>query len=214
MAGRLSRFALGFAVGYVLGTRAGRERYEQIVRAWTSFVGSPTVHQAAERGRGLVADAGRTVGLQVQARMDRQTVGDVMTPNPRTVRASDPIVEAARAMQDVEAGAVIVTGDAGEVAGIVTDRDIAIRSIAEGRDPETTPVRSIASMDVEMLAPTDRARDAVRRMRDKAIRRLPVVDQGRAVGIVSLGDLAVERDADSVLAAISAAPDNTENGGG
>jgi signal-transduction protein with cAMP-binding, CBS, and nucleotidyltransferase domain len=146
--------------------------------------------------------------------MDRQTVGDVMTPNPRTVRASDPVVEAARAMQDVEAGAVIVTGDAGEVAGIVTDRDIAIRSIAEGRDPQTTPVRSIASMDVEMLAPTDRARDAVRRMRDMAIRRLPVVEEGPAVGIVSLGDLAVERDSDSVLAAISAAPDNTENGGG
>jgi CBS domain-containing protein len=214
MAGKLmGRFALGFGVGYVLGTRAGRERYDQIVRAWKSLIGSPTVHQAAERGKEIVADMGRSVGHQVQARMDRQTVRDVMTPNPRIVRANDPVVEAARAMKDVEAGAVVVTDDSGEVTGIVTDRDIAIRSIAEGRDPTSTPVKSIASMDVTTLSPSDSARDAVRLMRDKAIRRLPVVDEGRPVGIVSLGDLAVERDSDSVLAAISAAPDNTENGG-
>jgi len=215
MAGKLmGRFVLGFGVGYVLGTRAGRERYDQIVRAWNSFIGSPTVHHAAERGKELVADVGRSVGHQVQVRMDRQTVGDVMTPNPRTVRADGTVADAARAMKDVEAGDVIVTDDTGRVTGILTDRDIAIRVIAEGRDPKSTPVKAIASLDVTTVSPSDGARDAVRIMRDQAIRRLPVVEDGRPVGILSLGDLAVERDSDSVLAAISAAHDNTGNGGG
>jgi CBS domain-containing protein len=117
-------------------------------------------------------------------------------------------------MKDVEAGAVIVTDDEGRVAGILTDRDVAVRVIGEGRGAKSTPVQDIATMDVTTVSPSDSARDAVQLMRDRAIRRLPVVENGRPVGIVSLGDLAVERDSDSVLASISAAPDNTEDGGG
>jgi CBS domain-containing protein len=80
--------------------------------------------------------------------------------------------------------------------------------LAEGRDPARTTVGEICSRELTTLGPSDSVHDAVTIMRDKAIRRLPVVDGGRPVGIVSLGDLAVERDPESVLGGISAAPPN------
>jgi CBS domain-containing protein len=95
------------------------------------------------------------------------------------------------------------------VCGIVTDRDVTVRVVAEGRPPETTELKEICSRDLATLAPDDTVEEAVRVMRDKALRRLPILDGGRPVGIVSLGDLAVEHDPDSALAAISTAPPNT-----
>jgi CBS domain-containing protein len=208
-----NRFTLGFGLGYVLGARAGRERYDQIVRGWSSFVGNATVHQVAERGRDMVSDASRSVGQEIHSRMDRQTIQDVMTSNPRTVKASAPVSEAAEAMRDIDSGAVVVVDDSDRVAGILTDRDIAVRSIAEGRDPSSTKVSAIATMELATLSPSDTVKEAVRLMREKAVRRLPVVDGGRAVGIVSIGDLAIERDSHSALADISAAAPNTQKKG-
>jgi len=88
-------------------------------------------------------------------------------------------------------------------------RDIVVRTVAEARDPATTTLADICSHALTTVSPTDSIEQAVQLMRAKAIRRLPVVEGGQAVGIVSLGDLAVERDPSSALGDISAAPPNT-----
>jgi CBS domain-containing protein len=138
-----------------------------------------------------------------EMRMAR-TVEEIMTRDPRTVDAGDPIVEAARAMRDADIGDVVVTQD-GQASGIVTDRDIVVRGIAEGRDPESTPVSEVCTTGIETIEPGASVDDALRVMREHDIRRLPVVSEGSPVGILSLGDLAVEREPDSTLADISAA---------
>jgi CBS domain-containing protein len=99
--------------------------------------------------------------------------------------------------------------DDGQVRGIVTDRDIVVRAVADGRDPASTTLGEVGSTDVVALSPDDTVERAVEIMRQKAIRRVPVVEGGRAVGIVSIGDLAAERDPDSALADISSARPNT-----
>jgi CBS domain-containing protein len=133
-----------------------------------------------------------------------RTVEEIMTRQPRTVNAGAPVIEAARIMRDGDIGDVIVVDD-GSVEGIVTDRDIVVRDVAEGRDPESTPVGDVCTKGIEALEPSATVDDALRKMREADIRRLPVVQDGRPVGIVSLGDLAVEREPDSTLADISAA---------
>ena len=136
-----------------------------------------------------------------------QLVRDVMTPYPVTLPVTASLVEAALAMRDFDVGNILVL-DNGQVCGIVTDRDIVVRGIAAGNYPATVTLVEICSRDLTTLSPTDRVEDAVSLMRDKAIRRLPVVEGGKSVGIVSLGDLAVERDPHSALSDISAAPPN------
>lgn len=137
-----------------------------------------------------------------------RTVEEIMTRDPRTVNADDPVTDAARIMRDDDIGDVIVLQN-GEVGGIVTDRDIVVRGVAEGRDVESTPVSDVCTSGIEAIEPSASVDDALRRMRESDIRRLPVVDGARPVGIISLGDLAVEREPDSTLADISAAsPDN------
>jgi CBS domain-containing protein len=133
-----------------------------------------------------------------------RTVEEVMTTNPRTVNADATVLEAAQVMRDSDIGDVIIV-DNGDVTSIVTDRDIAVRGVAEGRDAESTAVGEIATSGVEAIEPEASVDDALRMMREHDIRRLPVVKDGRPVGIVSLGDLAVEREPDSTLADISAA---------
>jgi CBS domain-containing protein len=110
-------------------------------------------------------------------------------------------------MREQAIGDVIVLEN-NQVCGIVTDRDIVVRSVAEARDPAATTLADICSHAVRTVAPTDSVEQAVQLMRTHAIRRLPVVEDGRAVGLVSLGDLAVAREPDSALGEISAAPPN------
>jgi CBS domain-containing protein len=126
-----------------------------------------------------------------------------MTHDPRTIDADGSLTEAARQMRDGDIGNVIVMQD-GQVHGIVTDRDIVIRAIADGRDPDSTTVGEVCTTDLTTLEPEQSLDEAVRTMREKDIRRLPVVKHGRPVGILSLGDLALEREPDSALADISA----------
>jgi CBS domain-containing protein len=133
-----------------------------------------------------------------------RTVEEIMTTNPRTVNVDDSVRDAARVMNDNDIGDAVVVDD-GQVTGIVTDRDIAVRAVAEGRDAESTTVGEIATTGVQAIEPEASVDDALRMMREHDIRRLPVVKNGRPVGIVSLGDLAVEREPDSTLADISAA---------
>jgi CBS domain-containing protein len=133
-----------------------------------------------------------------------RTVEEVMTTNLRTVNVEDTVLEAARVMRDGDIGDVVVTED-GQVTGILTDRDIVVRAVAEGRDPDSTAVGEVCTTGIQAIEPDASVDDALRMMREHDIRRLPVVKNGRPVGIVSLGDLAVEREPDSTLADISAA---------
>lgn len=138
-----------------------------------------------------------------------QAVKDVMTKDPVAYDATATAQEAAAAMRDHDMGAVIVQRD-GKVCGIVTDRDIVVRAVAEGRAPETVKLGDICSRDLTAVSPGETLAEAVKIMREKALRRLPVIDGGgRAVGVLSIGDLAMERDSGSALADISAAPANT-----
>ena len=137
-----------------------------------------------------------------------QQIRDLMTPNPVALPGTASVHEAARAMRDADIGDVIVIEN-NQVCGIVTDRDIVVRTLAEARDPATTTLADICSHALLTVSPTDSVEEAVRLMRTHAIRRLPVVEGGQPVGIVSLGDLAVERDPGSALGDISSTPPNT-----
>ena len=136
-----------------------------------------------------------------------QAVRDVMTKDVVTCQAGDNLAQAARKMRDEDIGAVLVMKDS-KLCGIVTDRDIAIRAVADGKDPNQVKLSDVCSQEVVSITPDKSVNEAVQMMRDKALRRLPVVDGGKPVGVVSLGDLAVERDGKSVLASISAAEPN------
>ncbi len=134
-------------------------------------------------------------------------VEEIMTRNPRTVEIGDSLVVAAREMRDGDIGNVIVT-DGGQVAGIVTDRDIVVRAIAEGRELQSATVGDVCSSGARTLEPGDSVEVAAQAMGENGIRRLPVVKDGELVGVVSLGDLAQDRDAGPPLAEISAASPN------
>jgi CBS domain-containing protein len=134
-----------------------------------------------------------------------ETVQQVMTRDPVCFGANTPFCEAAEAMREQDIGDVIVTKD-GAVCGIVTDRDIVVRGIAAGLDPMTTPLGEICSRTLVTIAPDDPVERAIDLMRQKAIRRLPVCDGDEIVGIVTLGDLAVDREPQTVLANITEAP--------
>jgi CBS domain-containing protein len=125
------------------------------------------------------------------------------------VPTGSTLVEAARAMRDRDIGDVLVVDDDGFLAGIVTDRDIAVRAVAEGRDPSGVTVDEIYTDSVVVTtSPAEDLDAAADIMRRSAVRRLPVVDEGRVVGVVSLGDLAIQDDPESALADISLDPPN------
>jgi len=134
-------------------------------------------------------------------------VSEVMVTEVATVDPHTSLCEAARMMRDKDIGDVVVA-DGMQPRGILTDRDIAIRGIAESRNPESTEVGELASAHLQTLSPGDSVEDAVALMREAAVRRIPVLDEGSLVGIVSLGDLACELDRESALGEISAAPAN------
>src|SRR3954452_6313995 len=126
-------------------------------------------------------------------------ISDVMTPNPATCEPDDTVREAATAMKEGDFGAVVVCEN-DDVRGILTDRDIVIRVVAERQDPSTAKVRDAYTTDPTTLSPDAGIDDAVAAMREADVRRLPVVEGSKVVGIVSIGDLAVARDEKSALA--------------
>ena len=136
-----------------------------------------------------------------------QSVQELMTPNPTTYPATTSLTDAARAMRDEQVGDVLVERD-GTVCGIVTDRDIVVRTVADGEDPADVRLGDICSRALVRLTTQDTVEDAIELMRDNAVRRIPVCEDGKAVGILSLGDLAIDRDPASALADISAMPPN------
>ena len=136
-----------------------------------------------------------------------EQVKDIMTSGPITVDVGESVAAAAELMREADVGALVVTDSSG-VRGIMTDRDVTIRVVAAGRDPATTAVGDVVAPDLVAVSPQDDLDTAVELMRTNALRRLPVLDGEHLVGIVSLGDLAIERDATSALADISAQTPN------
>jgi CBS domain-containing protein len=138
-----------------------------------------------------------------------QQVQDIMTKRLYTVPSDATLLEVARLMRDQRIGDVLVTNRDGTLRGIVTDRDIVVRADASTMPLDTTQVGEICTDGLVKLTPTASLDEAVKVMRQYAIRRVPVVREGQAVGIVSIGDLARYKDPDSALAQISsAAPNN------
>jgi CBS domain-containing protein len=118
------------------------------------------------------------------------TIRELMTVPPRTVAPEDPVVQAAKLMKGEDSGFAPIVED-GRLVGVVTDRDIVIRVIAEGRDPATTPVAAICSAGPVTVDPDQSLDEALRLMTVHAVWRLPVVgEDGRLVGIVACEDVA------------------------
>lgn len=121
--------------------------------------------------------------------MIRRIVPDVISDQVLyKVGPRDSVRQAARVMRDKKIAAVLVM-DLDRLVGIVTERDMTVRVVAAGLDPEATPVREIMTADPDTLAPADTASDAIRMMRSRNYRHLPVVEAGRVVGMVSVRDL-------------------------
>ena len=135
------------------------------------------------------------------------SINEVMTHDPRTVSADSTLTDAARFMREDNVGALVVERE-GSIAGIVTDRDIVVGAVADGRDPSSTPVAAVATQNVVTVTPDQDVEDVRRLMREHDVRRIVVEQGGRAAGIVALGDLAIDGDADAELSDISAAPPN------
>lgn len=136
-----------------------------------------------------------------------QTISEIMTSNLVALPESATMAEAARAMRDDSIGDVLVVDNNDHLLGVVTDRDIVVRGVAAGLEADT-PITNVCSADPVCVQPDDSIDVAVRLMADHAIRRVPVVSDGKAVGIVAIGDLAQDLDPSSVLAEISAAAPN------
>ena len=134
-------------------------------------------------------------------------IRDVMTPNPRTVSPADSIQSAACIMRDEDTGVVPIV-DNGRAVGVVTDRDIVVRGIADGSDPHAIRLGDIASRDVVTVRPDDDLDEALRLMAQHQVRRLPVVEDGQLVGVVATADVAheaKEKDLGHVVEEISRA---------
>jgi CBS domain-containing protein len=134
-------------------------------------------------------------------------VRDIMANAPIAARPEASIREVARIMRDEDVGAVLIV-DGDELIGMITDRDLAVRALAQGRDPET-PARTVCSEELWSVDPNLDVVKAANLMREQAVRRLPVVERGTAVGVLSLGDIAILSAPDSVLGGISSAMPNT-----
>ena len=142
-------------------------------------------------------------------RYEAQSVGDIMTRPPHTLDVTASVMEAATAMRDGDFGDVVILEE-GRLCGILTDRDIVVRVLATGDDPSSVRVGDVCSRILTTVAASDGIGDAVRLIRAKAVRRLPVVDdENRLVGVVSQADVALEAKDKSVgemLAEISKPP--------
>ncbi|MFF0223803.1 CBS domain-containing protein [Streptomyces sp. NPDC004629] len=134
-------------------------------------------------------------------------VRDIMTGTPVTVEPQASVTAVARLMRDQDIGAVLVTHDE-ELHGVVSDRDLVVRAIAEGMDPDRTTAAMVGSGELVTVGPDEDLGRAVELMREHSVRRLPVVENGHPIGIVALGDMAIERDPESALGDISAARPN------
>ena len=122
-----------------------------------------------------------------------KSVRDAMTENPRSIGASASVVEAARVMREEHIGSLPITDDE-QLVGMITDRDITTRVVAEAADPQKTSVEEIYSRELISVEPDKDLEEALQLMASYQVRRLPVVENGRLVGIVAQADVALSED--------------------
>lgn len=127
-------------------------------------------------------------------------VSDIMSGRVITIGQKEPVIAAARLLKRMNLGALPVTDDSGRLRGILTDRDIVLRCVASGSDPRTLEVREIMSRGVVTAAPGTEISEAARLMRGDQVRRLPVVEGGKLVGMLSLADMARRCDMEAAAA--------------
>ncbi|MEU3310830.1 CBS domain-containing protein [Nocardiopsis sp. NPDC055551] len=135
------------------------------------------------------------------------SITEIMNPSVRTVTPDTTLREAAEIMRDEDVGDVVVTSS-GRLHGMLTDRDVVVRCVAEGGDPATVRVGDVCSTEIVTVPRQSSVKDAVHTMRTATVRRLPVVDDDEVVGVVTMGDLAQAVDERSALADVSQAPPN------
>jgi CBS domain-containing protein len=139
------------------------------------------------------------------------TAREIMTGDPECAKTTDTLVDAAKKMRDLEVGALPICGEDDRLKGIITDRDIVVRCIAEDRDPSTMKVEELAEGKPVTIGADDSVEEALRTMKEHNVRRLPVIDGHDLIGMVSQADVAKNLPEDKVgdlVEAISAAPPN------
>ncbi|MCW2840127.1 MAG: histidine kinase [Aeromicrobium sp.] len=140
------------------------------------------------------------------------TARDIMTGDAECAAASDTLVDAARKMRDLDVGALPICGDDNRLQGMITDRDIVVRCIADGADPSSVTVAELADGKPVTIGADDSVEEALRTMSQHGVRRLPVIDGHELVGVVSQADVARHLPEDAVgelVEAISSAPSST-----
>jgi CBS domain-containing protein len=131
-------------------------------------------------------------------------VKDIMDPHVRTVTGEASLREVARLMRDTNTGAIPVVDENGSPRGIITDRDLVVRTLASDMPPESFKAGDIATRNVVTVSPDDDAREAIRVLRKHSLKRVGVAKNGILVGMLSLGDIAMAIDPDSALADVAA----------
>jgi CBS domain-containing protein len=120
-----------------------------------------------------------------------KTCQDIMTEQPVCCAPEETVQQAAGLMKEQNVGSLPVCDSGKRLAGIITDRDIALKVVAEGRDPRNTPIRDVMTTEVFTCRPQDSLEDALQTMRKQQVRRIPIVDQDRrVVGIIAQADIA------------------------
>jgi CBS domain-containing protein len=192
MAMRVRSAVLGFGAGLAIGASRETEMFRQL----------------RQRVRGAIHRRVSSV-LAGPERSGVREVWEAMTPLPTSITSTRSLAEAARMMAERDIGDVLVTEPGSDrILGILTDRDIAIRAVAEGSDPRSTSVGDVMSRDLTTILPRDTVDHAMRRMKAAHVRRLPVMEDGQPIGVISMGDVSRELDAGDALADISTAPPN------
>jgi CBS domain-containing protein len=191
--------AIAFVGGYVAGMKLG-DRPLAAARS--------AADEARQRASSLSEGGGSIRSKLLGGTVDLRSVRDVMTGGPETVTQQTPLAEAAGTMERADIGDVLVVDASGKLTGILTDRDIAIRAVAAGKDPKTTTVGDVMTPSVATISPSASVQEAVDLMHRHNIRRLPVVEGEKAIGVVSLGDLSTTPQARGLLADISTSPPN------
>ena len=142
--------------------------------------------------------------------MAAKTARDIMSPECSCVGEDDTVLDAANRLAELDVGAMPICGSDDRLKGMITDRDIVVKVLAQGKDPSSTRVSELATQDeVVTIGADDPIDEALRTMTDHKVRRLPVIDDQRLVGIISQADIATNIDEEKVgdlVEAISAAP--------
>ena len=140
------------------------------------------------------------------------TAREIMTGDAECSKTTDTLVDAARKMRDLEVGALPICGEDDRLKGIITDRDIVVHCIADGGDPSTTKVESLAEGKPVTIGADDSVEEALRTMKEHHVRRLPVIDDHRLIGMLSQADVAMnlpEEKVGELVEVISGAPPNS-----